>query len=83
MAGLTPHFLRDSLVPYRLRTSLLVKARRRVLPVDGQPASVVVRETVWSPMHLRGQRRARSSMARKRVTKSDDSYLGCLCPTPL
>ena len=52
MAGLTPHFLRDALFRCELRTSLLVKARRRVLPVDGQPASAVVRKTVWSPVYL-------------------------------
>ena len=83
MAGLTPDFLRDSLFCRQLRTSLLVKAGRRVLPVDGQPAPGVLRATVWSPVYLRGQRRASSSMVRKRVTKSDDSYLGRLCPAPL
>ncbi len=52
MVGLASDFLRDSLFRRRLRASLLVKARRRVLPVDGQSSSAVVRETVWSAMHL-------------------------------
>ena len=52
MVGLAPHFLRDSLFRCRLRTSLLVKARCRVLPVDGKSSPAVARETVWSPVHL-------------------------------
>jgi hypothetical protein len=83
MAGLASDFLRDSLFRRQLRTSLPVKAGRRVLPVDGQSTSAVVCETVWSAVHLRSQRRASSSMVREGVEKLDDSCLGYLCTTPV
>src|SRR4051812_15430526 len=60
-----------------------IETRCRLLPMDGEPASVVVRSLGRCAVCLRGQRRTGPSVAREQVEKVGDARLGCLCAPSL